>query len=164
MHQKRWLSGRPGRQAGRRGLRLETAWLAALALAPSHWWQCSSENVFSCVSTVPPNTPLPAKHNITMFCFEWGWCVFANRCNSQIGGALENLKPASAQGRAALNGAALLCRVLYFFHAGEKNPDSSHFTDPKRQIFAVCPAFSISGRGEGFSWLPEGRREDPAGR
>lgn len=38
----------------------------------------------------------------------------ANRCNSQIGGALENLKPASPQERAALEGAALLCRAFTF--------------------------------------------------
>lgn len=38
----------------------------------------------------------------------------ANRCNSQIGGALENLKPASPQERAALEGAALLYRAFTF--------------------------------------------------
>lgn len=52
---------------------METARLAELALALSHWWQCSSEYVFSCLSTVPTNTPLSTKHNITVFCFEWGW-------------------------------------------------------------------------------------------
>lgn len=73
-------------------------------------------------------------------------------------------KPASRPRRAALEGAALLCRALYFFHVGEKNPDFSYSTDPKGQIFAVCPAFSISGRGGGNSWLLGRTMEDPAGR
>lgn len=46
---------------------METAWLAEAALAPGHWWQCSSENVFSCLSIVPINTPLPPQ-NITSLC------------------------------------------------------------------------------------------------
>lgn len=73
LHLKMLLPGRPGGQAGRRGLRVETAWLAEAALAPGHWWQCSSENVFSCLSTVPTNSPLPPKHHITVFGSERGW-------------------------------------------------------------------------------------------
>lgn len=92
---RRWgcLGGLGGHgQAG--GALGEAAWLAERALAPGHWWQRSSANVFSCLSTVSTNTLSPTKHNIIMFCFEWEWSLFASRCDSQIGGTFRGLKPA----------------------------------------------------------------------
>lgn len=163
LHLKMLLPGRPGGQAGRRGLRVETAWLAEAALAPGHWWQCSSENVFSCLSTVPANSPLPP--NITSPCLalSGGGESLSTDVMLRSGRPWRSLGSA-AWGRAALEGAALLCRALFFFHVGEKNPGVSHSTDPKGQIFAVCPAFSISGGGGGNAWLLGRTREAPAGR